>query len=134
MYSRFLKRRSNDIKILSLVIEILQISFNLTLLDKRACVTTTFQGQKCKLCCHLSINKMPFISSQDDGRSNKTCLPTTFCYKFIFVLIHLVFVKILLKLMLKKHNNLRKIFFLMFPTFVVPSLQRSTLPMSWVMI
>ena len=47
---------------------------------------------------------MPFVSTEDDGRCNKTCLSVTFCYKFIFVLIHLVIVKILLKLMLKKYN------------------------------
>ena len=44
MYHRVLKRCSNDIKILSFVIEILEISFKLTLLDKRVCVTTTFLG------------------------------------------------------------------------------------------
>ena len=42
MHHRFMKKCSNDIKILSLVIKILQISFKLTLLDKRVCVTTTF--------------------------------------------------------------------------------------------
>ena len=34
------------------------------------------------------MNKMAFVSTRDDGRCNKTCLSTTFCYKFIFVLIH----------------------------------------------